>query len=444
MADPSRSVCRDLWAYPVIELGRPRIRTCCKRPGEIITKSELEQLGTDVFLNLPGVLDERRRSMAGERVERCDLCWRLEDQGLRSFRLGAPDFQFHFNNDEGVPVSPGSFRSFEHLIANAGDILHSDKPNKLDLSLGTYCDQKCIYCNQDYSTLWEAENRRYGAKSGPSINTQTLDGYFDRFLEWFDTIYQYLERIALLGGEPTFSPLFDPLIDRMIHRLGEKHHPNCTISIVSNLNWKPEVLDRLLEIRSRLPNVGLVLEVSMESVGARAEYIRNGVSYDRFISNLREVAKRTQIGVNLITTINALCVSSIGDYLMDVRDIEIETGRDFGVIPNRLVKPAWLGMGILDMRHAVYIDDTVDWLVSTYGRQGSKGPIISVLEDVSREISQPRDDRLLGYFARWITEIDRRRMQDFSRTFPELATLISEGITIASDSYPTELIDSWG
>jgi organic radical activating enzyme len=451
--DPKETVCRDLWAYPVIDLHRPRVRTCCKRKGTIIDKQDLERLGTDIFLNLPNVVEDRIAVLDGVQVNGCDTCWRLENQGLTSFRLGAPDFQFQFNNINGNPPPPDQFRPFEKLVELGQQISYSDKPNKLDLTLGSHCDQKCVYCDADFSTQWETENREYGMVIGKishmphegyiPLNDRALEGYYDKFIEWFDTVYEHLERIALLGGEPTSSPMFVPLSNHLINKLKIKFHHNCTLSIVTNLNWKRPVLEQILKIKEQLPHIKMVLEVSMESFGTKAEYIRKGVNWDRFLRNLNELAKLDNLEIHLITTLNALCISSLSDYLKIVRQIEIANNKNFKIIANRLVKPAWLGMGILDHRYSHYVTDTVEWLESTYPGSAEKADLINTLKSIIIEINQPRNDKLLGYFAFWIKNLDGRRDQSFEAVFPEFNTLLEEGAQLTERTYDKIEWQSW-
>lgn len=450
--DPKDTICRDLWAYPVIELTRPRIRTCCKRQGKVITPNELETLRTDVFLNLPETLEERLQMMSGVQIEKCSTCWKLENDGLQSFRLGHLDFQFQFNNDNGSPVHYTRFKPFEKIIEEKDNYLRSNMPNKLDISLGTYCDQKCVYCNEDYSTQWETENKKFGKiTSGINsykkipINDQTINGYYETFLDWFDSIYEHLERISLFGGEPTSSPLFESLSNNLIQKLKIKNHPNCEISIVTNLNWKKPILNQIIKIKNELPNIPLVLEVSMESTGKKAEYIRDGVNWERFCDNFNKISSIQGIEIRPIITINALCISSLLNYLKYLKKVEAACNKDFKIIANRLVKPMWLSMRILDSRHHFYLEEIINWLEDNYIdiNNSNKKEFYITIKNILKELNLPRDDRLLGYFVFWINTIDSRRNQNFSVTFPEFKSLVDEGNKFILPNYNYEEWEKW-
>ena len=450
--NPTETVCRDLWAYPVIDLTRPRVRTCCKRGGTLLNEHEINQYNTDVFLNLPGTIDDRALMLDGIRPDNCKVCWDLEDAGSKSFRQDYLDFQYHFNNINGVPPHFTEFRSFEQLVEVKETILHSNKPNKLDLSLGTYCDQKCVYCNSDYSSQWEAEDKKYGLIDGdpaaplpvnyPSINSQSLAGWTELFFTWFDTVYEHLERIALLGGEPTISPMFIPLSKHIVNSLKIKSHSNCTFSIVTNLNWKKNILDHVYWIRRELPpTVTLVLEVSMESVGIRAEYIRHGINWDRFLYNLKSVASLDNVEIKLIITLNALCITSIKEYFELIKIIELDNDKSFKIIVNRVVFPKWLSTDILDSNFKPFVYDFIQWL-EIYN-DGSKDEILVAMREVLIELDTPRDQNLIGYFLKCIDAIDKRRGINFRNIFPEFDYLFNTYNQYSTQMFSTLCTKKW-
>lgn len=439
--DPKQTICRDLWSYPVVDLTKPRVRVCCKRNGETINEWKLEKYGKDVFLNLPNVIKDRQGLLNGEQVEGCKQCWELENKGQKSFRLGEMDFQYHFNNVEGEPIHWSKFRPFEKLVEEKETILYSDMPNKLDIQLGSYCDQKCVYCSWAYSTQWETEDHKFGRIEFEDPSTprdikhykkyldHKLDNWYETFLSWFDTIYFTLERIALLGGEPTFSPQFIPLTNHIIEKLKIKAHPNCTLNIVTNLNWKSNILNQIMYIRKELPNhIKLVLEISMESFEKRAEYIRFGIEWDRFVKNLKTISNLDNVEIKLCTTINGLCITSIQQYFEFIRTIEIENGKNFNVIANRLVYPKWLSTDLLDSSFSHYVENFITWLETTYigDELNTKLELYHRMKEIHSELQLAKDKDMIGFFTKWIDAIDARRNINFLETFPEFSTLYKD------------------
>lgn len=455
--DPKDTICRELWAYPVVDLAKPRVRQCCKRAQGWLKKGEVQEFGIDAFLNQPDVMHQRDLMMQGYQIEECKACWDLENNDQKSFRLGPMDFQFQFNNDKGNPVHFTKFRPFEQLIEEKDTLLRSEMPNKLDITLGNHCDLKCIYCSHTYSSQWENEINKFGLiLTDPDFPVRLqevayegykddLDLWYNNFVEWFNSIAMHLERIAILGGEPTTSPQFIPLSSVISKALTRDSHPNATVCIVTNLNWKPQVLDRIIEFRKELPShVKFKIEISMESFGNQAEYIRNGVKWDRFTHNFEAISKIENIELVPITTLNALCIPSLKKYLEFVKKIEEKTNKHFFIIANRLVYPKWLSTNILNQEHEFYLDETIKWLRNNYKSLESKEELVTRLEEIRQDLYKPKDLNLLGYFSKWIKEMDRRRNTNFSETFPELASLFDEGSKHTKPRYFQEDMKEWG
>lgn len=455
--NPTDTICRDLWAYPVINLDIPLVRTCCKRaPKEIektvLTSDDIERLGTDLFLNYPSIVSDRLAAMSGIQVPECKTCWMLENNGLKSFRLGAPDTQFHFNNISGKPVTDDEFVPFDTIIEKKNDYLLSDKPNKLDLMLGTYCDLKCLYCNEFSSSQWDTENRKFGRiwnrplkhnHTKPIIIAKdkgTIGEYFDLFIKWFENVYEHLERIALLGGEPTMSPYFDLIVDHLVTKLKHKHHPNCSINIVTNLNWKKSVLDKIISLANELPNIKIVIEVSMESTAKKAEYIRHGVTWERFVDNFKKIANISTIEIVPVLSVNALCVSSLLDYFKFLHEMEKISNRSYRILFNQVVYPRWLSFDILSDSHTHYITDVINWVKENIKNNDH---IISCLNDLITIMQTEKDPALISYFSQWIQTMDYRRNTKFSEVFPEFANIIHVLPEYVDGEYDDALCKKW-
>jgi hypothetical protein len=255
-------------------------------------------------------------------------------------------------------------------------------------------------------------------------------------------VYQHLERIAMLGGEPTFSPMFVPLSNHIVNKLKSNSHPNCTLSIVTNLNWKKDILDHIHYIRRELPtDIKLVLEISMESFGSRSEYIRNGINWDRFVSNLKSVAALENVEIKLVTTLNGLCITSIKEYFELIKLIELENNKSFNIIVNRLVYPKWLSFDILDSTFKPYVEDFIQWL-EIYEDE-TKHELLTAMQQLLIEMDKPRDPNLIGYFIKWTNAIDQRRNSNFISIFPEFKSVFEKYSQYATQHFDFEGSGEW-
>jgi organic radical activating enzyme len=430
------TICREMWAYPVINIDSPKRRVCCKRrfvwDNQYIKDEELQQYGTDVFLNTTELQNERLQMMSGERLSKCGVCWKMEDRGEKSFRLGADDFQHHFNNIKGIPVTPAEYKPFDQLMAQPEKYVLSNMPNKLDIVLGATCDMKCLYCNDMFSTQWRSENIKYGKVNSSTAPEKMIrdkfsdvvatEEYVKLFYEWFDSVHVHLERLALMGGEPTIHPLFNQLLDHITKKIREQSHPNFKLSIITNLNWNDSTLNKIKNTILYYSDINFVFEVSMESFGTKAEYIRSGLDWNRFQHNFNELLGINNVQIMPVMTINGLCISSLKDYLHFLQSMELRENKKFTIIPNKVTNPVWLSTMILNEAHSNMIKECIEWIKINYDDQPHI-ELISVLNEALGHCYTDTDIDLVKYFNIWINEIDRRRNTRFFEIFPEFSDL---------------------
>ena len=61
------------------------------------------------------------------------------------------------------------------------------------------------------------------------------------------------------------------------------------------------------------------LYTSCEATGAQAEYIRDGLDYEQWLRNIKRMLVEGNCnGINIMMTINSLCLFSITDFLDEV------------------------------------------------------------------------------------------------------------------------------
>jgi hypothetical protein len=85
------------------------------------------------------------------------------------------------------------------------------------------------------------------------------------------------------------------------------------LAINSNLGFDTDVLERLLESTK---HTKIEIYTSNEAMGTHAEYIRDGLVWDQWISNMKflmESKKLTRL--NVMCTINSLCLETLPEFL---------------------------------------------------------------------------------------------------------------------------------
>lgn len=344
----SQTLCTQLWNHAVVDLSQQRFRACCKAPSIKVDDKEIEELGTDLFLNHPSFVLDRKEMLAGGKPDSCRVCWKQEEKGLPSFRRG----------------SDGWHHYFARFLDRMPDLSKSQFPDNLDIQLDNYCDLKCLYCNEEFSSQWQHEKVRFGDKieERPPFVNPTLE---KNFFRWFETVKDHLQRIAFLGGEPLISPIFYDYFEKILQSYQGKYPKDLEFNIITNLNTPTATFEKfttLLETHSK--HVTFNINISMESWGVRAEHIRAGVNFDRFRSNFEKLASMNhRIILTTITSLNVLCISSLYDYVKYIRNLEEQTGRMIHLHPNLILYPEWLSVELAHPDfYKLYIEDCISLL----------------------------------------------------------------------------------
>jgi hypothetical protein len=444
--DPMDTVCEFKWNYPIFQMDRGEFRSCCRTPPQRVTESQLQEKGIDAFLNSDHLKQSRLDLINGIRHSDCKTCWGLEDKGMQSPR--EPEQFWNFMQREGM--IPREHRStsinadvMQEALAKVTTTDHkfitSKKPYMLELSLGNTCDLKCMYCNHHYSTQWATELIKTG-----EITQEQYDREFpapalsfeSKFWEWFDRIGRFnIHRVNIIGGEPLIIPKFYEYIDTMREKLKlltlfpDKIKP--ILCIVTNLNTPPNYFKRFID---RLPVITEVFDVeiiiSMESLEGRAEYIRNGIDWDRFNSNVNKLfsIKDVKFNTGFLMTVSALSIATTKDFVQYATELSRKHNRPVHLKQNIINYPKWQSPMILTPDFAKYVDDAinymeqqVDTMPATVDFSGRYDQYIIFLKSLSTSLKTNTGNYLYDRadFRNWFSKYDVTRNLNFKKTFPE-------------------------
>ncbi len=432
------------WDYPVINLQRCESRSCCRVQPREKSFSEIETEKEGTFLNASYECQMRLEMIKGKLPSDCHSCQTLEDQGFESSR---PPVDLIVKYWESQPESSRELAKFkttqghiqwEKLAAEVNEsspLVKSQKPRMLEISLGNLCDLKCIYCSHHYSSAWASELRQFKQiDDGEYARIQkTYTADFDAyFWKWFqETAGPNLSELNILGGEPLINPGFYKFVEKASAHFEAVGNKNVTLSLVTNLNLPPIYLKKFLETLPKLTKAfrKVDLNISMESYGARAEYIRSGLDWERWVSNLDQVLKvrEDNLTLSLQMAINALSVTSLKDYL------EFILPRYEGKIPfyarkNVVTMPEGLSPLILPKTFARYLHEAAD-VVARYQKSldsqvswiGGRWDLYEkFLRDLAVSIQHGKQNHNgMLHFYRLTGDLDRKRQTDVLQVFPE-------------------------
>ena len=310
----SPSFCGAKWYNATIWLGSGQT-TSCHHPPAHKADIQVVKFNPKAIHNTPQKKEDRRKMLAGERPSGCEYCWKIEDMGVDAV------------SDR--PYKSMTYTEDELLLATRTPVEEDVDLRTLEIAFDRTCQFACSYCNPAFSTTWVKDIK----KNGPYINLVT-DGrghfthvhehdqlydfhetnpYIEAFFAWWESdLHRTLTELRITGGEPLMSGHTWKLFDWF---KANKNKSTCQLAINSNLGFGQDVVDRMLDSTE---GVKMMLYTSNESVGPHAEYIRDGLDWNQWFSNMEHLLKAERMRLSIMMTINALCLESLPDMLDQV------------------------------------------------------------------------------------------------------------------------------
>jgi organic radical activating enzyme len=261
--------------------------------------------------------------------------------------------------------------------------------------------------------------------------------YVEAWWQWWPEVSKTLNILRVTGGEPTIQKSTYKLFDL----LEQDPKPDLELNINSNLGGKEKQLEKFTDAVNSLTSQNKIkqfkLFTSIDTWGARAEYIRDGLDIQTFEKNLDYFLTNTNAQVTFMITFNIFSVTTFQDLLEKILEWRekyngINSGRWQRVHFDTpyLKEPLQYDINILPKEHYVpymerhlqFIKDNIDESSKTkfsqleYEKFRRVVDYMKATEYSSEKIVEGRRD-----FYNFFTEHDRRRSKDFQSTFPEMS-----------------------
>lgn len=210
----------------------------------------------------------RRQMLAGEWPAECRGCREREDLGLRSFRHASNQFY------------PDYVRQ---LVSNPAALVPVIRST--DLRLNNVCNFKCRSCGSMASNSWFNDHKLIYPEFPISRSSYGIEGFESFWSEFDRDILPNLEELYLAGGEPLVTQGHYRLLEKLL--AGGKN--NIRVTITTNLSELRFMHWDAIDVWRPFPN--LVVNMSLDGIGAQGEYIRSGLKYADWVSNARRVKR---------------------------------------------------------------------------------------------------------------------------------------------------------
>ena len=430
----SASFCAAKWYNATIWLGSGQTTSCHHPPAHHVTEKEVI-INPAALHNTRQKRDDRAKMIAGERPAGCEYCWKIEDMGRDA-------------------VSDRVYKSRIYPIESLNEAfetpVHEDVNLKtLEIAFDRTCQFACSYCNPAFSSTWVNDIKRNGPylkleSDGRNHFTHEHDSaqlykfgednpYVNAFFEWWETdLHRTLQELRITGGEPLMSGYTWKLIDWFKLNQGKS---STRLAINSNLGFSQEKLQEFIDAIRSLPHVELY--TSMEAVGAQAEYIRDGLDYAQWLTNINLLLQSNTVkAVHVMCTINALCLTTLPELLDQLIELKRTYGRErVNFTLNILRFPSFQSALVLpiELRND-YRNNLETWLFNNRADpllQEHEVNHTQRLIDYLDVVKTPHSDtfempKLHNDFREFYSQYDARRAKDFALTFPKLKKLLNK------------------
>ena len=412
----SDTACLLKWAWSTVFISTQRTSSCHRENQNTVSIENF-----DTFHNTPQKILAREQMRRGEwPKEGCQYCEKIENSG------GMSDRQLHLNGMHYfVP---------KELIDNPETNIVT--PTMLEVYFSNLCNMGCLYCGSHFSSLWEAENNKFGPFDKNGIHLQPSDelvssdskkynDLVDKFFNWLGNNYKSITTLHILGGEP----FYQSELDRCIDFYDAHPNPELRFCVISNLKVSPTkfqaTINKLLKLKSEAKIASVHITGSLDCWGKQAEYVRHGLDLNEYSANIEYLLDK-EIIVCINSAISSLTIKTMPEFIEKINYWNsIRKKHD----PNPLSLIYWTFMTVLPHVELCPEIFPEDFFKDDFEKIIALMPTDSEFQNQQKEhmigiskqlASMPKNQEKVDTLKIYLDEMDRRRNKNWREIFPWL------------------------
>lgn len=309
----------------------------------------------------------------------------------------------------GMEESGGVSRRQRCLRKESANWEKESYPSTIHFELGNLCNLRCRMCNPSFSHLLTKDYAKLGWLESPEqYNSSGLikaPVASEDFWNDFVSILPKIRTIKFTGGEPFIHPEHK----KIMCLLEKEQVGHINLEYVTNLQTLVD-----FEAWEKFSNIKVW--ASIEALGEKGEYIRQGSSFEKFAKNLHELQRYKNIEVGTQTTAQIYNILLIPDL--------IDALGEMGVAKryvNHLVDPNWLSTSIMPDEIKQEAQSRINaWLPNTQLGNEEHRRLTEVRDSMMKRAC---DSRLWEKFLKFNDQLDAAnglKEKNFKNLFPEL------------------------
>jgi len=393
------TACQLKWNWSTIFLTTEETASC--------HRTNHHKFNTDIFdfHNTPSKLDDRVQMLAGKWPKiGCNYCQDIEQAGGQSDRITNLNFP-------GIHAPPEL--ATDPVAINV-------TPRILEVYFDNTCNLKCLYCGPRFSSLWDAENIKFGKiafNKSPNIESNK-----QKIFEWLKINRQHLTNFNILGGEPLYQDELDHCLD-----LFEQYPaPELKLQIFTNLNAKLDRVQRIVQQVKRLVDKDCIrkfeITASLDCWGPEQEYVRYPLDLSMWQTNFEYLLAQPWIDLIVSSTVTPLTVKTLPNLLQ-----KIQTWNQTRTVyhyQNSVNNPSYMFIDIFGDIFSKDFERALDLKPEqTQEQQSSKQYLAGIARQAA---SQAPNILMITKLHDFLNDMDQRRTTNWRETFPWLVLEFSK------------------
>jgi|LWDU01.1.fsa_nt_gi pyruvate-formate lyase-activating enzyme len=371
-------------------------RLCCKsKPsGESIhSLTPLEWFNSDKINNIRNIFINGDPTTNPETKELCNNCWKLEEQGMQSFR-------------ESTQLPSMSNYAFPYKLAI----------NSLNLQIsifGNYCNLSCIMCwptsssrrTIDLNKIESISKYKYNNQNTKALNVDYGSTYntttVERFIKYdLPELMPFLSNINFVGGEPMMLYDHYRVLDVLVYS-GYSH--NIKLGYTSNITiFKCRDKDFFNYIDKFKV---VIIKASIDAHGEYYEYIRQHSKWDLVVNNIKRLNATPGVDLRVVGLISSLTALHITESYFELIELGIAPD-NIDLYTNILIKPTFLSAKHLPQNIKDTLLDSI--------------PDIKVFNSIRQILKQKGNIKDTQMLIEYLQDIDKLYGTSYKETWPEL------------------------
>lgn len=389
----TKTACQLKWSHSTVYLTLDATASCHRVNHDVIPANFN-------FHNTPEKIEARNTMLRGEWPGNgCEHCEVIEASGGMSDRMLHSKF---------YGLGPPPELDYNPVATEV-------TPRWLEIYFSNLCNLSCIYCGEQFSSTWEAENIKFN------------DNYYEKnynvtrsseMFEWLDKNIQNIFNLMVLGGEPFTQPQTDELLTF----LETRQCPELKLIFFSNLSIDSKHIKQRFNKMQSLKNNGNIKDIhvigSIDCWGREVEYIRSGLDMRLFVENFEYLLYNTDSNLNINTCWTSLSTFTMPELIQQVNEWNEHRRVYYSLMQvggKPHLHPNIFGSKVLDwgFRESYELFETYDDPELT----GYKEYMLGIMKSI--EQTEP-NKKLQRELHEYLTMLDGRRNTNYKEIFPTI------------------------